>query len=171
MNLMKSLKTAVVAVFLFSASVANAALIQFNLTGDYTASWQLESTTPDDVFDGVWATYIDVTGSFPGASQAAVDVTFYTPVLQGGFEIYDYNADIALVATAGPMLYTESANGPLFTFGTFALTAYDGPGNYTLSISAAAPVDVPEPATSALLLGGLGLMFASGRRFKALRRS
>ena len=165
MKLMKSVRNAAVAFLLLSAGAANAALIQFNLTGSYTASWQLDSSqVPDDPFIGVWATYIDVTGSFPGASQAAVDITFYSPLLDGGFEIYDYNAGIALVATAGPQLYTGLESHPVFTLGTFALTDYDGPGLYLLTISEVADAAVPEPATGAMLLGGLAAMVAVRRQ-------
>lgn len=165
MKLMKSVRNAAGAFLLLSAGAANAALIQFNLTGSYTASWQLDSAqVPDDPFIGLWATYIDVTGAFPGASQAAVDITFYSPVLDGGFEIVDYNAGIALVATAGPQLYTGLETNPVFTLGTFALTDYDGPGLYLLTISEVADAAVPEPATGAMLLGGLAVMVAARRR-------
>lgn len=165
MKLMKSLRIAAAAVLLFSAGIAHAALIQFNLTGDYTASWQLDTANaPDDPFVGVWATYVDVTGSFPGASTALVDITFYSPILDGGFEIYDYHAGVALVATAGPQLYTGLETAPVFTLGTFALTDYDGPGLYLLTISEVVDAAVPEPATGALVLAGMALLAASRKR-------
>lgn len=166
MRLLKSLRTAAVAVLLFSSGVAHAALIQFNLTGDYTASWQLDtSQPPEDPFIGLWATYGNVTGSFPGATQPGLYVTFYSPALDGGFEIFDNNLGDALVATAGPQLYTGLETDPVFLLGTFALTDYDGPGIYLLTISeVVAEAVVPEPATGAMLLGGLALMVASRRR-------
>jgi hypothetical protein len=168
MRLLKSLRIAAVAVLLFSSSVAHAALIQFNLTGDYTASWQIDtSQPPEDPFVGVWVTYGNVMGSFPGATQPGLYVTFYSPVLDGGFEIYDNNLDGALVATAGPQLYTGLETNPVFLLGTFALTDYDGPGTYLLTISeVVAEAGVPEPATGAMLLGGLALIAAARRRFK-----
>lgn len=165
MKLLKSLRIAAVAVMLFSAGVAQAALIQFNLTGDYTASWQLDTSVPPyDPTPGLWVTYIDVPGTFPGASSPVVDITFYTPALDGGFEIYDFNADALLVATTGPQLYTGPETNPTFTLGTFDLTDFDGPGLYTLTISAVTDAAVPEPATGALLLGGLALLATARKR-------
>ena len=171
MKLMNSLRSLGFALVLLSSTAAHAALIQFNLTGDYTASWQLDTSIPPyDPLTGIWVTYIDVPGSFPGASTGVVDMTFYTPVLQGGFEIYDYNADVALVETIGPQLYTGPEESPTFLLGTFALTEIDGPGNYLLTISEVAEAAVPEPATGVLVMGGLALMGASMRR-KAVRKS
>lgn len=168
MMLMRSLRHAAVAAMLFSTGIAHAALIQFNLTGDYTASWQLDtSQPPEDPFIGLWATYGNVTGSFPGATQPGLYVTFYSPALAGGFEIYDNNLDEALVATAGPQLYTGLETNPVFTLGTFALTDYNGPGTYILTISEVAEAAVPEPATGAMLLGGLALVAVSMKRRQA----
>ena len=165
MMLMRSLRNAAVAAMLFSAGVAHAALIQFNLTGNYTASWQLDtSQPPEDPFIGLWVTYGGVTGTFPGATQPGLYVTFYSPALDGGFEIYDNNLDEALVATAGSQLYTGLETNPVFTLGAFALTDYNGPGTYILTISEVAEAAVPEPATGAMLLGGLALMAAARKR-------
>ncbi len=166
MRLLKSLRTAAVAVLLCSSSVAQAALIQFNLTGDYTASWQIDTAqSPEDPVIGLWATYGNITGSFPGATQPGLYVTFYSPALDGGFEIFDDNLDDALVATAGPQLYTGLETDPVFLLGAFVLTDYDGPGRYLLTISeVVTEAPVPEPATGALLLGGLALIAAARRR-------
>ena len=41
-----------------------------------------------------------------------------------------------------------------------------GSGRYSLTVTDldAVPADVPEPATGAILLGGLGLLYASRKR-------
>ena len=169
MKLMHRLRNAALAAILLSSGAAHAALYQFNLTGDYTASWQLDSALPDDVAPGVWVTYANVMGTFPGATQPGLYVTYYSPALAGGFEIFDNNLETALVATAGPQLYTGPEDNPLFTIGTFALTDYDGPGTYLLTIAQLDDAAVPEPATGALLLGGLGLVAVTRRRKAAGR--
>lgn len=165
MNCSKTLKHAAFVIMLLATGVANAALLQFNLTGSYTASWQLDtSVKPIDVAQGLYATYGNVSGSFPGATQPGLYVTFYTPVLAGGFEVYDDNLDTALVATSGQQLYSGPESDPLFNLGTIALTGYDTPGTYLLTISEVATGAVPEPASAALLLGGLVLLSAFKRR-------
>ena len=168
MNLIKSLKSAAIAVMLFSAGVANAGLYQFNLTGDYTASWQLESTVVSDI-DATGEGFVlwDVEGNFPGSLFGVVaDLTFYNAAIGGGMEILDFYGDTLLLSTDGPQLYTGGETNPVFRLGTFGLTEFMGTGSYTLTITDldAGPSPVPEPASTAMLLGGLGLMYASRKR-------
>jgi hypothetical protein len=165
MKIFRHFRHLFLAILLLTSGAANAAVLQFTLTGAYAASWQLDTAQPPfDPFEGFWVTYIDLSGSFPGASTPVVDITFYSPALDGGFEIYDYNAGIALVETVGPQLYTGSETDPVFTLGTFALTAIDGPGSYLLTIAEVGATAVPEPATGALLFGGLAVMYGARRR-------
>jgi len=176
LNLMKSLKSAVIVAALFSAGVANAALYQFNLTGDYTASWQLNSTvTPDDGASGVAFVLYDIDGNFPGSLVDLADLYFWNADQGGGLEIYDYYNDFDLLLTDGPQLYTGDEEGtPTFLLGSFALTDFDGTGTYTLTVTNLdagpgpgpdpQPGEVPEPASAAMLLGGLGLMYSMKKR-------
>jgi len=168
MKLMKSLRSLALIVTLFSAGVANAAVYQFNLTGAYTANWQLNSpASPDVVGDGEGFIIWDVVGNFPGASEGLADLTFYSDAIGGGLEILDFYGDTLLLSTDGPQLYTGSEDNPFFTLGTFALTEFGGTDAYTLvvtEIGASPPSGVPEPATGALLLGGLGLLAAARKR-------
>ena len=180
LNLMKSLKKAVVVAALFSAGVANAALYQFNLTGDYTASWQLNSTvTPDEAASGVAFVLYDVDGNFPGALLGVADLYFWNADQGGGLEIYDFYNDFDLLFTDGPQLYTGDEEGtPTFQLGSFALTDFGGTGTYTLTVTNLdagpgpgpgpgtdpTPGEVPEPASIAMLLGGLGLMASMKKR-------
>jgi hypothetical protein len=76
------------------------------------------------------------------------------------------------LSTEGFQLYTGSEDNPTFRLGTFALTEYLGAGRYSLTVTdldalPEPPVDVPEPASAALLLGGLGVLLASRKRRQA----
>lgn len=143
-------------------SVAQAATYNFTLTGDYTASWQLNSNPePDDLGEGEGFVIWDVVGNFPGAAFPAlgVDLYFWNADIGGGLMIDDFYGETTLVSTDGGQLYTGSEAAPQFTLGTFALTEYQGTGLYSLTISA-----VPEPATVVSMLAGLGMIGVVLRR-------
>lgn len=170
MKLINNLRNVALAAILFSAGVANAALYQFQLTGDYTASWKLNSTvSPDLIGDGQGFILWDVAGNFPGAVEGVVDLTFYNEAIDGGMGIFDFYGDNLLLSTDGLQLYTGPEDSPTFRLGTFALSEVDGTGRYSLTVTdldavPEPPVDVPEPASAALLLGGLGVLLASRKR-------
>lgn len=163
MNVKRVLSQAALSAALLWAGVANAALYNFNLTGDYTAQWSLETSNgPDGALDGTGFGFYDVEG-FPDAIFSVADITFYSAAAGGGLVIEDYYGGYGLVVTDGPQLYTGTEANPVFKLGTFSLTEYEGSGTYTLSISQAVAA-VPEPETYAMLLGGLALMGAMLRR-------
>ena len=163
MNVKRILSQAALSAALLWAGVANAALYQFNLTGDYSAQWTLDSSVAPDVSeDGVGFLIYDVSG-FPDAFFGVADITFFAADAGGGLVIEDYYGGAFLVVTDGPQLYTGTEDSPVFKLGSFSLTEYQGTGSYTLSISQAVAA-VPEPETYGMLLGGLGLMGVVLRR-------
>lgn len=166
MNFAKTLTKVTLAAMLFSAGIANAALYEFKLTGDYAATWKLDSEdVPDSTQNGGGLTFQEVAGTFPNFD--ALDITFFNAGISGGFQLYDFFTDSYVLTTNGPQLYSGKESRHEFALGTFSLTQYEGPGNYVLTITdldALPPVDVPEPATAALLAAGLGLLAAARRR-------
>jgi hypothetical protein len=177
-NITKRLKGAALALMLLTAGVAKADLLNFSLTGNYTAQWQLNSkVSPDDYSNGDVFVLYDVEGNFPGSAIGFADLYFYNASQLGGLEIYDYyGGGYDLLLTDGPQLYTGLESSPTFHVGTFALTDFEGSGTYTLTITdldtppAPPTTSVPEPATAAMLFGGLGLM-AGLRKRRASRQA
>lgn len=165
MKLMQSLRNAAAVAVLFTAGVANAAILQFNITGDYTASWQMDSATvPEEYFTELGSVFWDIPGTFSGATDGIVDVAFFNGGFGGGMSIYDIPSDTYLLIADGPQVYTGTEINPLFAPGTFTLTEYAGSGRYVLTVSELAEAAVPEPATGAMLLAGLAVMVAARRR-------
>lgn len=170
MNLMKSVRTAAMAALMLTASVANAGLYGFTLSGDYSASWQMDSNAVPLVGEtGLGLFYMDVEGNFPGSAFNVADLTFFSGDLGGGLEIYDfYGGGITLLLSDGVQLYTGLESAPMFMLGTFDLTEFQGSGTYTLTVTdldaGPEPSPVPEPATAAMLLGGLGMLYAVRKR-------
>ena len=164
MKLMNVVRNAALAAVLLTAGVANAALLQFTITGDYAATFQIDANpAPGDAFPDQGFTIWDVE-NFPDAVFGIADVSFFNAAIGGGIQIDDIYGFATLLATDGPQLYSGIEDNPFFTLGTFALTEYLGTGTYTLTIAEVGAVDVPEPATGALLLGGLGLLAAMRQR-------
>ncbi len=151
------------AAFALAASAANAETLLFTLTGAATASWQMDSMpTPDFIYDGAGFEVDGISGTFGGTATTA-NIEFINGTSNGGLRILGtglVNNGRPYFSSYGPTVYSGSENMPVFSPGTFVMLDQAGTSNYSLTISA-----VPEPATLALMLGGLGLVgFTASRR-------
>lgn len=160
MNLLNYLKKIALVAMLLTAGVANASILQFSLTGDYTATFRLDTAAiPSDFDIGNGFVQFSVAGTFPGSANNIVNVIFYNVSQGGGLEFDEEDGSSSLLVTNGPQLYTGFEDHPTILLGDFALTQFEGAGTYALTIA-----EVPEPATGAMLLGGLAVMTALRRR-------
>jgi len=152
------------AVLALAAAPAQADTFQFSLTGDYTASWQLDSMPAvDEGSSGLAFLVTNVQGSFPGSATGTSSGFFFRNTSYGGgFVLLDPE-----LAVTGAQLYTGDESSPTFTLGTFSLTNQFGAGAYTLTVTDVTAV--PEPTNIALLLGGLGLFGTMAARRRSAK--
>ncbi|MGK6323465.1 PEPxxWA-CTERM sorting domain-containing protein [Sphingomonas sp. DT-51] len=93
------------------------------------------------------------------------DVSFFTTNALGGF--LAQGAGRYYTSTTGSQLFSGTMRNPIFTPSTFALKGYFGDSGGVLTISAATPAAVPEPATWAMMILGMGAVgYAMRRRQK-----
>ena len=148
----------------FGACAAHADLYNFDITGPYTAHWQMDSSAaPSDSSYG--AAYEDVSGTFQGSTNNIVDLSFYLFGDEGGVSIWDSVTGFGLLSGRGQQVFSGTEGDPTFNPGTYDLFNALTGDHVTLVISENSPSnDVPEPETYALLLGAAGAMTLAMRR-------
>lgn len=159
-----------------SISAAQAAPLLFTLTGSDTFSFTLASpSTPSgqetENFFGPVFYYSSVSG-FNGSATTFPFLTFYNAANGGGLsvgtKVGDYSGDSGTVTydlfnvDSTAQLYSGAQTAPVFATGTYGLTTLSS-GDETLVISDV-PTAVPETATWAMLLVGLGAIGVAMRR-------
>lgn len=147
-----------------AAVPASAAPLQFNFAGPSgTASFQLDSSpTPDfsssfigfDQFG-----FNNVAGTFGGMAGIASVISFGN----GIFSSLSITAtNLGFTQFSSPTLFTGAPGSPTFDTGSFTLVnPFFGNGTLTISPLVAS---VPEPASWAIVIGGLGVAGLVGRR-------
>ncbi len=146
-----------------SATPAAAVALNFDITGDYTARFQLDSSpTPDFVADDFLFAIVHVPG-FPNSTSGFADLTFFHGAFGGLLVSEETNGFVDYLFDAvGPQLYSGTEAAPRFAPGIYQLEGLSTPGQFTLTISA-----VPEPSTWAMAVVGFGIAGTALRRRRA----
>jgi hypothetical protein len=148
---------------LASATPAAAVALKFDITGDYTASFLLDSSpTPDFVADDFLFAITQVRG-FPNSADGFADISFFRGQFGGLLVSKDNNGFVDyLLDAVGPQLYSGTEAAPTFAAGIYQLEGLSTPGQFTLTISA-----VPEPSTWGMAIVGFGIAGTALRRRRA----
>jgi len=167
---MKSmLAFAAVAAASMLSSPAQAIVLNYSLTGDYTATWKFNTEQlPADAQPGFGIIYDGIKGSYEAPLIDIAELCFFNDAIGGGIQLNTPGTFDGVVSLAGQQIYSGPESAPTFLTGTFAFLGYDvinevvDPSrSYTLRVSVA-----PEPETWSILLLGFGLVGASMRRQK-----
>ncbi|EEF26497.1 conserved hypothetical protein [Ricinus communis] len=159
------LSGAVVAASLLLTGVAYATPYSFTVTGDYAASWIMDSQPEPDFLTWPWSFGLKMVGHYDYQPDNKAVIVFGSG---SGRSLQIFGSvkgePIELLVADGPTLYTGTDGEPVFTPGTYALTGYRylrEPGNFTLTIS-----PVPEAETYAMVIAGVGVVGVVARRRK-----
>jgi hypothetical protein len=152
-----------------AALPADAALLNFNLTGSRDAFFQLDSNPMPNSFSsssliGDQIGFTNVSGTYGGVPGTA-SIGFGTGLIAA---LNVGSTSLGFTQFAGPALFSGPASSPIFSTGVFNLTSIVS-GASTLTISDAAVSGVPEPSIWATLIAGLGLMGFALRRHRSTR--
>lgn len=153
-----------------SPADASAATLVYRLIGPssgYSAIWQMSSTpTPDQIVPDQGFAIFRVEGSFPGVTDGAAYLDFFSADNGGGLAIADADGPAQFVSLSGAQLYSGGEAAPLLSKGVFSLTDADGTTGYSLRVADLGAV-VPEPATWALMILGFAAIGGAMRgRFR-----
>lgn len=168
---MKKLALGMATAMVVAASPVYAAPLLFNFSGPSgTAMFQLDSNpTPDfsqTLIGSDQFSFNNVAVTFGGVAGTASTVSFGN----GIFSSLSITApNLGFTQFNAPTLFTGSASTPTFLTGSFTLiNPFFGNGQLTISPVVAA---VPEPATWAMMILGMGAVgFAMRRRQKVTTR-
>lgn len=147
-------------------------ILDYQLTGAVTASWQLDASRTPDFVGSTWFTYFNVPITVDGVHYASTAISFFTPDQSGGVEADQYFDSLDDVSGTffsassqwWGLLFSGSTADPTLLTGQWDLTEFGDldfnnlppvwPIDYHLSVTLA---DVPEPAAWMLMITGAAL--------------
>lgn len=149
---------------MFAATSASAAIYNYKLTGDFEATFAIDTEEPTYVGVGETGFYLyNVSGVFGGYDLSRVMIGFPSADYDGGIEASTYGGEPSaqslfgrdyLFSAAGVTLFSGPLDNPTLLTGAWDLTEYYEVGkSYRLEVTSAAP----EPAAWALMISGFGL--------------
>jgi hypothetical protein len=142
------------------SGTANAAVYNFAITGPQSVKFSLPSSpTPTTVTAGDFFVIDGVSGTIDNVADT-FSLGFGSATYFSNFGLFN-NSVGASIFSSGPTLYTGTELAPTFKLGTFALNT-----GYSVTISSGA---VPEPASWAMMLAGIGTVGFAMRRRQAVR--
>jgi hypothetical protein len=147
------------------ATPASAAPLLFDFVANdpsWNVSFTLDSAPMPTEANPVVFRIADVQVNTIDGVQLA-EISFYTAANLGGFSAYWDNNMLA--DTTGMQLYTGKTSSPAFAPGSYSLTGYTNETGGTLNIRSVNAA-VPEPATWALMILGMGAIGVTMRRQK-----
>jgi hypothetical protein len=136
---------------------ADAALFSFDLTGAYTASFQINDPETQPIADFGDYFEINATGTIEGRTGSHI-IAFNTTAFDGGLTLGDSFANLW-----GPQMFAGSTGAPTLLPGSFTLFL---DGNAAQSVLVNVTAAVPEPATWAMMVLSFGVVGATVRRRK-----
>jgi hypothetical protein len=160
---MRGLKAIGLGAALLWSGMAQAAVVDFALTGGYAANWRIDTATPPFSSDASGFTYSQVMGTFPGARSLGVDIDFLASLSGGGLRLTDAEEGTIFTWAGGSQLFDGATSAPSFRLGTFSLLDRNG-NAATLSISDPAAAAIPEPASWAMMMIGFAASGMAVRR-------
>ncbi|QQV76957.1 PEP-CTERM sorting domain-containing protein [Sphingomonas aliaeris] len=145
---------------------ADAATYRFDLSGAFDASFTIDSDLLAPPVDS-GSDYFLVTnigGTFGGMADVASSIQFSTLAGNGGLTLELSGGDF--LGFFGSQLFTGMTSMPSFTLGQYTLTADIDGAPALLDISEITASAVPEPASWAMMIAGMGGIGFTMRRRK-----
>lgn len=146
------------------STAAQAALVTISEGGKTIASWT-QGLTPAPV-SFVDKFYTEIAVSNPFGQAAGVDAFWYNGTNSGGVS---YGADVNILSAqsySASSLLESAEEMPMFDIGTYYGVDFGADGLGTTP--AIVTISVPEPATWALMLVGLGMVGLAVRRRRSV---